>query len=325
MVNDERVFGRTILVSGPESLLADRAVADLKARALTEVPDAQVNDVEAPGLDAGQLAEMTGGSLFSSAAVAIIRDLANLPADLTDAVAALADHTPPDVCLVLVHGGGVKGKGLLDKVKKAKCQVIDAPSVKAWELPQFVVAEGRRVGAKFDQTTAQALVEGVGHDLRALTSAVGQLQSDAGGEPITESMVRRYFGGRAEVTSFGVADDVLAGRRAEALEKLRWALETGVAPVLVTSALAGSLRNLGKYLEVRTRRMRDNEMASAVGCPPWKLKDLARQSRSWDEERVARGIALVAAADADIKGAAGSPDFALERLVLALATPSPRR
>lgn len=324
MANQDALFGRTVLVSGPEALLADRAVAELKQQALLEVPEAQVNDVEAPLLDGGQLAEMTGGSLFSAASIAIIRDLANLPADLTDAVAGLAQDTPPDVCLVLAHGGGVKGKGLLDKVKKTRCQVIEAAAVKPWDLPQFVTAEGRRLGVRLDRGAVDALVEGVGHDLRALASALSQLQSDADGAPITESLVRRYFGGRAEVTSFKVADDVMAGNRAGALEKLRWALETGVAPVLVTSALAGNLRNLGKYLELRGRRLRDNELAAHIGCPPFKIKDLNRFAKSWDAERVAAGIALVAYADANIKGAAGSPDFALERLVLALSTPPPR-
>ena len=47
------------------------------------------------------------------------------------------------------------------------------------------------------------------------------------------------FAGRAEATSFAVADAAIEGRTAAALEELRWALDGGVAPVLVTSAFAG--------------------------------------------------------------------------------------
>jgi DNA polymerase-3 subunit delta len=117
----------------------------------------------------------------------------------------------------------------------------------------------------------------------------------------------------------------MAGRRTDALGALRWALDTGVAPVLITSALAGSLRNLGKYLEFQDSRMRAADLARAVGVPHWKVKDLARQASTWSPGAVARAIGLVAKADAAVKGAESDPAFALEQLVLSVtALPSPR-
>ena len=82
----------------------------------------------------------------------------------------------------------------------------------------------------------------------------------------------------------------MAGRRTDALGALRWALDTGVAPVLITSALAGSLRNLGKYLEFQDSRMRAADLARAVGVPHWMVKDLARQASTWSPGAVARAI-----------------------------------
>ena len=88
---------------------------------------------------------------------------------------------------------------------------------------------------------------------RALAAAVTQLISDGQGGPLTVDQVRRYFGGRAEVTSFAVADAALAGRTGAAMEQLRWALATGVAPVLITSAMASGIRGLGQA-DYRGRR-----------------------------------------------------------------------
>ncbi|MGL5406377.1 MAG: DNA polymerase III subunit delta [Propionibacteriaceae bacterium] len=320
MGNQDQVFGQTILISGSESLLAERAVSNIRARALAQIPDALLNIVDAGKVEAGELAEITGGSLFSSASIAVISDLGSLSTDLHATLISLAENTPEDVCLVLVHPGGVKGKGLVDKIKKTRCQVITVPTLKSGELVDFVTREARSLGSRIDVSAAQALIMGVGQDLRSLAAAISQLHADtAEGEPLTQEFIKRYFGGRAEVTSFSVADDVLNGRPEGALEKLRWALETGVAPVLMTSALANTLRTLGKYLGAQRQQLRDNEIAAIVGCPPWKVKDLARQSRVWNEDRIARGISLVAQADADIKGAAGSPDFTLEKLVLQLS------
>lgn len=311
-------FGRVVLVSGPESLLADRAVEGLVAAARREDAAAEVTDIEAARLDAGSLASITGGSLFATRAVAVIRDLANLPAELVDTVAALAREPLGDLALILVHGGGVKGKGLLDKVKKAKAEVIDCAQPKPRDLPGFVANEARRAKGRISPEATQQLIDAVGFDLRALAGAVDQLVADAEGREIGPDVVRRYFGGRAEVTSFAVTDKALAGRTVEALEQLRWALSTGVAPVLVTSALAGGLRGLGKLAANRSG-MNDNDLARDIGVPPWKIKTMRQQLRGWDQGSLALAIRAVAQADADVKGASDNAEFALERCILTVS------
>jgi DNA polymerase-3 subunit delta len=311
-------FGRVTLVSGPEGLLADRAVTALLAEIRRESPEAEVTRTEADRLDPSRFAEMTSASLFAVRRAAVVSDLANLPTELHDDVLALARSPLADLALVLVHGGGQKGKGLLDKLKAAKVSVVDAPSVKPWELPQFVAAEARREGAGIDPAASQTLVDAVGHDLRSLAAAVSQLIADGEGGPITEIQVRRYFGGRSEVTSFAVADAALAGRTGVAMEQLRWAVATGVAPVLVTSALASGLRGLGKLLSAGSG-LREADLAREVGVPPWKLKSMRSQARGWEQAGLATALKAVAVADAEVKGAAEDAAFALERVVLTVA------
>lgn len=319
------MFGRVVLVSGPESLLAERAVESLVRRARDERPDASVTKVEAATLDAGRLAEVTGASLFAEASIVVVTELADLPQDLFDQVAALAQQPGDDLALVLVHQGGNKGRGLLDRLKKARVEVVDCPAIKAYELPQFAVNEARRSGARLDQQTAVTLVEALGSDVRGVAAAVRQLLDDSDDATITDAAVRRYFAGRADVTSFTVADSVLGGHRDEALGQLRWALESGVAPVLVTSAMASGLRNLGKYLDARDARVRDADIARQIGVPPWKMRDLSRQARDWTPRGVAAALQRVAATDADVKGAAGDPEFSLERMVIDVAGQRGRR
>jgi DNA polymerase-3 subunit delta len=317
MAGTRSPFGRAILVSGPESLLSDRAVATIIEQVRAEARDVEVSVVEASRLDGQKLAEITNPSLFSNLRAAVITDLANLPSDLAEELAELAAHPIEDLALVLAHAGGVKGKALLDKLKKAGVEVIDCPTTKPWELPQFVAAEARRGGGSFNGAAAQFLVDAVGHDLRSLAAAVTQLIADGEGKPISTELVRQYFGGRSEVTSFAVADAALAGRTGVAMEQLRWAISTGIPPVLVTSALASGLRGLGKLITLSSG-LRDTEMAREVGVPPWKLKSIKAQARGWDQRGVAAALKAVALADAEVKGAASDPGFALERAVLAV-------
>ncbi len=315
---ESSAFGSTLLVQGSEALLSQRAVAKRVAQARREHPDAELTEIAAAELSDGRFADLIGGSLFASWAVVVVHELADLPEQALPLVRQTALDPFPELCLVLVHAGGVKGKGLIDALKKARVTRVTADPVKAWELPKFVAAEARSLRMSLDAQASQDLIDAVGTDLRALTGALRQLASDYEGEQVSASMVRRYFAGRAEVTSFAVADDALAGRPGAALEKLRWALSTGVAPVLVTSALAGSLRGLGKYLELRSARMSDNDLARQVGVPPWKLKELSRLSRDWSPQAISIAIRAVAHTDEQVKGAAADPGFALEQMLLTI-------
>lgn len=312
------VFGRLVLVSGPEALFADRAVEALCEQMRSEAPDVEVIEIEAARLDSGKLAEITSPSLFSSRRAAVITELEDLSAELDVDLVHLAADQLPDLAVITVHRGGQKSKGLVEKLKSAGVEVIECAAVKPWELPQFVSAEAKRAGSSIDAAAASALVDAVGHDLRALAAAVAQLLSDGEGGPITIDQVRRYFGGRSEVTSFAVADAALAGRTGVAMEQLRWALATGVAPVLITSALASGVRGLGKLITAGSGQ-READLAREVGVPPWKLKSMRSQARGWDQAGLATALKAVAVADADVKGAADDTAYALERAVLGVS------
>jgi DNA polymerase III subunit delta len=222
-----------------------------------------------------------------------------------------------DVALLLHHTGGVKGKAVLDKVRAAGAVEVKATPMKKWELPGWLVGEFRHHGATIGESAAAALVDAVGEDLRALAGAADQLASDADGEPVTVDLVRLYFGGRAEVKGFAVADAAIDGKASEALEQLRWAFAGRVDPVLITSAIAGGLRALARYTSA-PRGLREGDLAREVGVPPWKLKSLAVQSRSWSPRGLAVAIQAAATADADVKGAAGDRMWACERLVISV-------
>ncbi|UUZ58489.1 hypothetical protein [Nocardioides sp. B-3] len=91
--------------------------------------------------------------------------------------------------------------------------------------------------------------------------------------------MQRYFGGRAEAKSFAVADAAFAGRKAQALEALRWAMDGGTASVLVTSAMAGSARSIARFIGA-PNGMREADRARELGVPPWKVRRVRDQSRA---------------------------------------------
>ena len=310
------VLGRVTLVTGKEEFLGERTVEAVRAAVRGHDAEAEVSDSRAVDLTLASLGELTAPSLFSATRCVVVRSLEDLPDESVPALLDYASAPVPDVALVLVHGGGQKGSGVLTKLRKLDA-VTEAKSteLRASDYPGFVAAEARAAGGRIDQAATTALVQAVGQDLRGLAAAVSQLVSDFPGDTIGEDEVRKYFGGRAEAKSFAVADAAFSGRRAQALEELRWALDTGTAPVLVTSAFAGSARGLARYLGA-SRGMREADLARELGVPPWKVRTVRDQSRAWSESGIARAIRAVAQADADVKGAASDASYTLERLVL---------
>ena len=310
------VLGRVTLVTGKEEFLNERTVSAVRETVRAHDAEAELGETTASELTLATLGEMAAPSLFSSIRCVVVRGLENLPEESVDGVLSYCTAPSPDVALVLVHGGGQKGSGVLTKLRKLGT-VADARSgeMKPSEFPSFVVAEVRRHGSSIDGEAASFLVQAVGQDLRSLSAAAHQLTNDFLGEPLSVEKVKLYFGGRAEAKSFAVADAAFWGRREEALEELRWALDAGTAAVLVTSAFAGGARGVARYKSA-PRGMREADLAREVGVPPWKLRTIRDQSRGWTEGGIARAIRAVARADADIKGAASDASYTLERLVL---------
>jgi DNA polymerase-3 subunit delta len=281
-------------------------------------PEAELSETGAAELTLATLGELAAPSLFSSIRCVVVRGLENLP---DESVAGLLDYAgapAEDVALVLVHGGGPKGSGTLTKLRKlATVSESKSGEMRASEYPSFVAAEVRSHGSTIERDAADGLVQAVGQDLRALAAAAHQLANDFPGRPISAGDVAQYFGGRAEAKSFAVADAAFWGRRAAALEELRWALDGGTAPVLVTSAFAGGARGVARYKSA-PRGMREADLAREVGVPPWKVRTIRDQARGWSDGAIARAIRAIAQADADIKGAASDASYTLERLVLTI-------
>lgn len=314
------VLGHVTLVTGPEELLNERAIAAALQAVRHADEESEVSQTTADQLTMGALSDLAAPSLFSTIRCVVVRNLEDLPDETYDGLVDYAAAPADDVGLVLVHNGGQKGSGLLAKLRKQKPVVeVKSAALKPSEYPRWVAAEARSHGARMAEDAAELLVQSVGHDLRALAGACHQLANDFAGEPLTAEVVKRYFGGRAEVKGFAVADAAIYGRTAQALEELRWALDNGTAPVLVTSAFASGLRGLARYKSA-PRGLREGDLAREVGVPPWKLRTLRDQSRGWEEPGLVTAIQAVAQADADVKGAASDASYALERMVISVAT-----
>ncbi|HEY5515440.1 MAG TPA: DNA polymerase III subunit delta, partial [Pengzhenrongella sp.] len=191
-----------VLVAGAEHLLGERAVAGLIAAARARSADVEVTRLEAAAYVGGTLTVVTSPSLFGEARTVVVEGVEQATDELVTDVLAYLDGPADDVVLVLVHGGGQRGKKLLDAVRAAGAPVVACDLIKKdADKVAFAVAELRRGDRRADVAAVRALVEAVGADLRELAAACAQLVADTSGV-IGAAAVARYYGGRIEATGF---------------------------------------------------------------------------------------------------------------------------
>jgi len=305
------------LVVGDEEFLVARAVrraVDGIAQERDEPAD--VHDVMAADLDLDTLAEMTSPSLFGDVPVIVVRALQDAPKDVAAALVELVS-TREDLAGVLVHPGSTKGKATLEALKGAGVRVVDVPKVRtARDREQLVADEVRLAGGSITRDAVTDLVAAIGTDVRELATACVQLVADVGPK-IAAEQVAAYYRGRAESSGFGVADRAVEGDAAAALETMRWAMATGLDPVLVSSSLAANLRTIAAVASAG--RGSPDSLAGILGMPAWKVRKAQGWVRNWRPEALVDAVRAVAAADAEIKGGADDAAYAAERAVLIVA------
>src|SRR5829696_1399643 len=280
-----------VLVTGPEEVLVERAVAAV-LRA-PEGADTEIIRIDPQTYESGSLPMHASPSLFGGSKTIVVSDLHASADELQLDLLSLLHAPDPDVGLVVAHGGGMKGKKVLDTMKKAGARVIECPAIKTdRDKTDFVVKEFAAARRKITSDGVRALVEAVGKDVRELGAACSQLVSDTEGT-IGDAVVDTYHGGKVEASGFRVADATVAGHSGEALRLLRHAIATGVDPVPIVAVIASSLRQLIKV--GAAGRGGSAQLAKSLGMAPWQVDKARRAVGHWTPDGLAVAVQAVGA------------------------------
>lgn len=307
-----------VLITGPEQILADRALSSTLEALRAVDPETEVIRLDPEGYQAGDVGHHAAPSLFGGAKCIVVNELDAAPDPMHEDVLRFVASPEQAVTMVVVHRGGQRGKKVLDALKKADARVLTAPAIKTdKDKTDFALNEFRRNGRKIAPAAVRALIEAVGRDVSELAAACAQLIADTSGV-IDEQVVAKYHGGKVEATGFRVADATVTGNAPEALRLVRHAFATGLDPVPIVAVIAGQLRQLVKVQAAG--RAPSGSLASSLGMAPWQIDKARRMLGGWDEEGLATSIQAIAQADFDVKGGGRDPQYAVERAILAITS-----
>ena len=310
-----------IFVQGGEEYIHTAVTESVKSQLKRDEPDTEIHQLSAAEYQAGELQVLASPSLFGEKKLLVFAHMHKMTdAFLTDGLVYVQDPNP-DVTFLGLHGGGTRGKRLLDALKKSG-QFIEAKPIKSdRDRIEFLQAEFRSARRKIDAEALRSLADAIGQDLGELAAAANQLIADTDGT-ITVEIVEKYYGGRVQATAFRVADAALDGQLGSAIALLRHALATGVQPVAISASFALKARQVARIIDAK---MPPGQVASALGMAPWQAQRVTATARHWTPVNIAGAIELIARADAEAKGLARDADFAVERMVTKVAGLAKRR
>jgi len=312
-----------VLVSGPEEILAERAIAGVRDYLRAEDPALEVSDIRADDYAAGTLLAMTSPSLFGEPRLVRVAGVEKCTdAFLQEALRHL-ENPQEGATVILRHTGAtVRGKKLLDAIRAGTGGGIEIPCAaikRDSDRVDFAAGEFKAAKKRIAPSALRSLVSAFADDLTELAAACQQLTGDVEGD-ITDDVISKYYGGRVEVSAFVVADTAIAGRYGDALVALRHALASGADPVPMVAAFAMKLRTMAR---VAGNREPSRQLAQRLGMKDWQVDRARRDLAGWNERSLGMAIQATARADAEVKGAARDPIFALERMITVVATREP--
>jgi DNA polymerase-3 subunit delta len=320
------------LVAGDEPLLLSEALGAIRERARRAgFEDRELHVVERsfdwPALEGGA----DNLSLFATRKLLELRLSAPRPGDAgARALARLAQRKDPDRLLLIAVGArldAAAAKSAWVKAIETAGAVVEVWPVERTELPRWVRDRAAAHGLKLTGSAADTLAERVEGNLLAADQELRKLALTAARGEIDEAAVLEAVASSARFDVFLLTDAVLAGDAGRAVRVLAGLREEGVAPVLVSWALARELSLLAKLKFALAGGEKIETAFARNGVWPRRRGVVGKALKRYEWQRLKGLLTQAAEVDAIVKGGLGArPWDALSRLVVAmLDAPAARR
>lgn len=311
------------LIVGDDEFLAERARRSIQkavAEETGEQPELKI--LRAAEVTEWELIEATSPSLFGETRVIVIADTERVGSALIKLIVDAAKDPAPGMTMVINFATSRKNlknrkkpPELMAKLQKL-ARVHEVFSLYDNEVKPWATREFAAHGIRPTPDIVDALLSGVGSDLRALAAAISQLVADTGGN-VTRQTVQQYYAGVAEVENWDIADAAVAGRAGEAIATCRRALQLGAEPVGIAAALANKV---GVIARLYTARGDKFSLAKQSGLHPYVAEKTAPIARRWSGDNISKAVIIVSDLDGQVKslGRDGA-DYAVEAAVRQIA------
>lgn len=284
------------LIVSEQSFLRDQALERLRARVQDMGVDLDFNyeQFDAESADPTEVVAAASTLPFlSQLRLVVVTRAEKLAKGGLDALAAYAQTPSPTTVLCLV-GEKLNRSTKLYKAIAAQGTVLDRKAPKRRELPGVVRGLFAERGLSADAAAPEALVNLVGEDLSALSTAISTIAAYVAGvsdKKVTRKVIAEVIGASAEVKSWELCDALAQRRCAEALVLTGRALEQGSTLPALGAAVLRTVRQL-----MVARSLIDQgvsgpaiRLSEELKLPPnlsWRAKSILEQARAFSAKEL---------------------------------------
>jgi DNA polymerase-3 subunit delta len=227
---------------------------------------------------------------------------ADVEAHVVPALLNLAPETT--VAFFAREDGRAKVPAALTKaVGKIGGDVVEQATVKARELPNWAMAEAKRLGLELDSAAARTLVAQVGERQQRLLRELEKLALERGaGARITVEEIQDAAADSAEIQVWGLVDSLVARDRRSVFRAYLELREQGEALPRLIPLMAKRLREVHQI----SARLEGGESPAQVKASmkgnPWALDKRIKEARATDSDALRRALETLADLELQTRG-----------------------
>ena len=234
---------------------------------------------------------------------------------LAEAVSGLPDST---VLIVLVDEELSATSPLL-KAAEEHGKVLQSTLPKGAALESWIKKRAQARGAKISGEAVTMLADFIGNQLRLLANELDKLATYVGaGNVIEASHVRLLSAHVQEARIFDLTDALAQRNRTLALNLLHELLADGMHPLAMLPTITSQVRNLLLVKELASSGLRAQQIASAMGSPPFLVEKALRNISKFSSKQLEHTYHQLLETDAALKRSRLTPEMALDFLVVNL-------
>ena len=236
-----------------------------------------------------------------------------------DAEQILADYlkNPSQSTVVIFVADELNGTRKLTKLLTANSVAVEFKRLDDEGLRKWASDHIRDAGSEADPQTIRYLVNIAGDDVRRLTNEIEKLSAAAlPGKLITKELIDSLVPNSREISNFGLTDNLVAGRNAEAVRLMKKVLDDGAEPLALLGLIASNYRRLLIAKEMFANGSSRSDVVSvskAYGSGQDAFLALARRVET---AKLVAAIGRIAKTDIAIKTSVGGSGPAGSRLQL---------
>ena len=232
---------------------------------------------------------------------------------LAEAIPGLPDST---VLIVLVDEELPATSPLL-KAATEQGKVLQSTVPKGAALESWIKKRAQSSGVKMSGEAVTMLADFIGNQLRLLANEIDKLATYVGkGSTIEASHVRLLSAQVQEARIFDLTDALAQRNRTQALNLLHELLADGMHPLAMLPTITSQVRNLLLVKELASSGLRAQQIASALGSPPFLVEKALRNIGKFSTAQLEHTYHQLLDTDAALKRSRLTPEMALDFLVI---------